>query len=230
VRLLRDREDWVLLLLAVACLALAFLFAKFGSEVLEGELRSVDLAVREWVLRHQSPASIAVFSAITQLGAKEVLIPLGILVGWRLFRGTKGWILIVLFCALASAEFVGLLKRAYRVPRPAGGIERSMGLSFPSGHSAGSAAVLIFLGYVAVRHRVSAWIVAPVVAGVILLVGFSRIYLDMHWTSDVLGGWTIGAAFGVGSCALYELVQRNRARLDKRAASRLDATHGSRTA
>ena len=85
-----------------------------------------------------------------------------------------------------------------------------MGLSFPSGHSAGSAALLIFLGYVAVRHRVSPWIVGPIVAFIVFLVGLSRVYLDMHWTSDVLGGWMIGAAFGVGSCALYDLIQRHR--------------------
>jgi membrane-associated phospholipid phosphatase len=210
VRLLRDREDWGLLLLALGCLGLAFLFAKFGSEVLEGELRAADIVVRNWVLDHQSRVARAIFSAITFLGAKELLVPAGLIVGWFLFRGTKGWVLLVIFCALASAEFVGLLKRVYQVGRPAGGIERSMGLSFPSGHSSGSAALLIFLGYVAVRHRISAWIVAPVVGVTVLLVGISRIYLDMHWMSDVLGGWTIGAAFGVGSCALFELIQRHR--------------------
>lgn len=216
MRLLRDREDWALALLAVGSLALVFVFAKFGAVVLEGELRSIDVAVRRWVLENRSPVGNAFFRVVTLLGAKELLVPLGLLVGWRLFRGTKGWIVIVIFCALASAEFVGILKRVYEVPRPAGGIERSMGLSFPSGHSAGSAALLIFLGYVAVRHRISPWIVATVVAIVVLLVGVSRIYLDMHWTSDVIGGWTIGAAFGVGCCALYELVQRHRGRLAHR--------------
>ena len=212
MRFFRDREDWVLLLLAVGCLALAFLFAKFGSEVLEGELRGADVAVRDWVLAHRTATGRVIFNGITLLGAKEVLVPLGLLIGWRMFRGTRGWVLLVIFCALATAEFVGLLKRVYRLPRPEGGIERSMGLSFPSGHSAGSAALLIFLGYVAVRHRASPWIVVPVVGLVILLVGLSRIYLDMHWMSDVFGGWTIGAVFGVGSCALYELIQRHRAR------------------
>jgi undecaprenyl-diphosphatase len=226
VQLLRDREDWVLLFLAGGCLALAFVFAKFGSEVLEGELRSVDVAVRDWVLQNRTASGTFVFRGITVFGAKELLVPLGLLIGWRLFRGTRGvgWILIVIFCALASAEFVGVLKRVYQVPRPAGGVERSMGLSFPSGHAAGSGALLIFLGYVAVQHRVSVWIVAPVVATVVLLVGVSRVYLDVHWSSDVIGGWIIGAVFGVGSCALYELIQRNRARLERRNSARARTT------
>ena len=215
MKLLRDREDWVLLFLAGGCLLLAFVFARFGAVVLEGELRAVDIAVRDWVMQNRTAGGTLVFRGITLLGAKELLVPLGLLVGWYLFRESRkeGWILIVIFCALASAEFVGVLKRVYRVPRPEGGIERSMGLSFPSGHSAGSAALLIFLGYVAVRHRVSPWIVAPVVAVTVLLVGMSRVYLDVHWSSDVIGGWIIGAVFGVGSCALYELTQRSRLRL-----------------
>jgi membrane-associated phospholipid phosphatase len=212
MRFLRGREDWVLLVLAVTCLGLAFLFAKFGSVVLEGELRGADIAVRNWVLAHRTAAGRVIFNGITLLGAKEVLVPLGLLIGWRMFRGTRGWVLLVVFCALATAEFVGLLKRVYRMPRPEGGIERSMGLSFPSGHSAGSAALLIFLGYVAIRHRVPSRLVVPVVVLVVLLVGASRIYLDMHWMSDVLGGWVIGSAFGIGSCALYELIQRHRTR------------------
>lgn len=212
MKLLRSREDWILLFLAVGCLALAYLFAKYGSEVLEGEMAAMDVAVRSWVLEHRSSAGRVFFRAVTFLGAKELLLPVGALVGWRLFRKTRGWLILLVFCALASAEFVGMLKRVYEVRRPAGGIERSMGLSFPSGHSAGSAAVLVFLGYVALRNGFKARIILPVVFLIVLLVGISRIYLDMHWTSDVLGGWLIGAAFGVGCCALFDLIQRRRTR------------------
>lgn len=210
--LLRERSDRGLLLLAVGSLVFVLLFAQFSAVVLSGELRPLDVAVRDWVIRHRTSAGMVMFTGITQLGAKELLVPVGLIVGWRLFRGTKGWILLLLFCALATAEFVGLLKRVFHVYRPAGGIEASMGLSFPSGHSSGAAAVLIFLGYIGVRHRMPPGIVAVVVAFVVFLVGVSRVYLDMHWTSDVIGGWTIGTAFGVGSCALYELVQRQRIR------------------
>ena len=53
----------------------------------------------------------------------------------------------------------------------------------------------------------SSWNV-PVSVVVVLLVGVSRVYLDVHWTSDVLGGWVVGAAFGIGCCALYEFLTR----------------------
>jgi undecaprenyl-diphosphatase len=211
VRFIRGREDWVLVVLVLSSFALAFLFAKFGSQVHEGELKTIDVAVRDFVLQHRTPAGLAIFSALTLLGAKELLVPAGALIGWRLFRGTGwAWLVLLVFCALASAEFVALLKRTYQIGRPLGGIERSMGLSFPSGHSSGSAAVMIFLGYVAFRHGKPALIVVPIASLVVLLVGVSRLYLDMHWLTDVMGGWMIGAAFGAGSCALYELIQRHR--------------------
>lgn len=192
----------------MGCFALAYAFGKVGSEVLEGEATTLDRAVRAWMLAHQSSPLHAFFSVVTLLGAKEVLAPLGALLGWRLFRGPKRLVALLVFCALASAEFVGLLKRDFHVGRPAGGLAEGLGFSFPSGHATGSMAVAIVLSYAAVRRRIKPRLMVPVSAGMVLLVGVSRVYLDVHWTSDVLGGWVVGAAFGVGCCALYELLAR----------------------
>jgi len=202
------REQRLLLALVVGCFALAYAFGKVGSEVLEGEATTLDRATRQWMLAHQSRPLQAFFSVVTLLGAKEVLAPLGALIGWRLFRGTKRLIALLVFCALASAEFVALLKRDFHIGRPAAGLVEGLGFSFPSGHATGSMAVAIVLSYVAVRRRIRPQLVVPATGVVLLLVGVSRVYLDLHWTSDVLGGWVVGAAFGIGCCALYELMTR----------------------
>src|SRR5207237_3592424 len=118
----RRFDEWLLPLLAVACLALAWVFAKVGSEVLEGELLRLDLAVQRWMHLHRSPAALAFFGIITYLGAKEILAPIAAFVGWRLFRGTAGMIAGFAFCALAAGEFVALLKRNFHIGRPAGGV------------------------------------------------------------------------------------------------------------
>lgn len=204
----KRREEWLLLLLALACLGLAWVFAKLGSEVLEGELLTVDRVAEQWVSTHRSPAAIAVFHVITLLGAKELLAPLGALLGWRLFRGSKGLIALLAFSALAAAEFVAVLKRSFHIMRPAGGIAAGLGLSFPSGHATGSTAAAILVSYVAVRRKTHPRIIVPISVLVPILVGVSRVYLDVHWASDVIGGWLVGAAFGVGSCALYEVLHR----------------------
>jgi membrane-associated phospholipid phosphatase len=204
----RRREEWLLLLLAVACLGLAWFFAKVGSEVLEGELLAVDRIAQQWVARHRSPIALAFFHVVTFLGAKELLAPLGALLGWRLFRGTKALIAFLAFSALASAEFVALIKRNFHIARPAGGIAAGLGYSFPSGHATGSTAMAIVLAYVSIRQRTHARVLVPICATVAVLVGVSRVYLGVHWASDVIGGWLVGAAFGIGCWALYELIER----------------------
>lgn len=207
----RIREERLLLLLAATCLVIGYVFTKVGSLVLEGGVAGVDSSIRHWVLEHRSPALVALFRVLTQLGAKEALIPLGALVGWRLFRHNKGWIALLVYASLASAEFAGMMKRDLQLMRPVGGIVAAMGFSFPSGHAAGSSAVAIVLSYIAVRTRVAPRLITSVSALVVILVGFSRVYLDLHWASDVLGGWLVGAAFGAGCCFVYEWVERRAA-------------------
>jgi undecaprenyl-diphosphatase len=201
------RRPWRLALLALGCLTLAWVFAKLGSEVLEGELFRIDNAMRGWVLAHRSPAGVAIFTVITLFGAKELLAPLGVLLAWKLFGDVKRLGVVLAFAAIAAGEFVAVLKRDLHVMRPAGGNLAGLGYSFPSGHATGSMAVGLVLTYVALRTHLHERAIAITSALVALLVGISRVYLDVHWTSDVLGGWLIGAAFGAGVCCLYELLR-----------------------
>jgi undecaprenyl-diphosphatase len=95
--------------------------------------------------------------------------------------------------------------------RPAGAAlfdERTY--SFPSGHATTSAAVVVTLCYVLAREGIISWTMAIVIGGVIpLLVGLSRLYLDVHWTTDVVGGWAAGLFVAAMSAALYEYLRRS---------------------
>lgn len=195
---------WRLALLAVGCLALAWVFAKLGSEVLEGELLALDGPARAWMLAHRTAAGMAFFRVVTLLGTKELLAPLGVLLAWRLFGDFRRLGVVLAFAALAAGEFVAVLKRDLHVMRPAGGRAAGLGYSFPSGHATGSMAMAVVLVYVAVRQRRSPVAFGAACALLVPLVGLSRVYLDVHWTSDVLGGWLVGAAFGAGVCCVYE--------------------------
>jgi undecaprenyl-diphosphatase len=188
-------------------MALAWTFARLASELLEGELLALDRNMERWVSVHRSGAVVAVFRVVTFLGAKEVLAPLAAFAGWRLFRGTKATFILLALAALTAGEFVAILKRSFHVMRPAGGLAARLGYSFPSGHATGAAAMATLFSWIAVRQRVHPRVIVTVCVLIAVLVGVSRVYLDVHWFSDVLGGWVIGAAFGAGCCALYELTQ-----------------------
>ena len=60
---------------------------------------------------------------------------------------------------------------------------------------------------------VPGWIAAALAGAGTLLVGASRVYLDVHWTTDVLGGWSVGAVVTAFSAFVYERVRRNARRL-----------------
>jgi len=206
------REDWILLVLAAGSFVLAWGFTKFASEVLEGELLRIDHAVQQFVAANRVAGLRPVFLVITQFGTKELLAPLSVILAWWLFRATKAMLAMLVFAAIAAGEFVAVLKRDFHVLRPAVGVAKGLGYSFPSGHATGSMAIAVLLTYVAVRQRVH-----PVAIGVcsfatVVLVGVSRVYLDVHWASDVLGGWFVGGAFGAGCSALYEILHRRTER------------------
>jgi membrane-associated phospholipid phosphatase len=205
----RLREESLLLLLAAACLVLAYAFVRVGGVVVEGDLAGIDRSVREFVFRHRSAAAVQFFNAVTMLGTKPVLVVLAMIAGWFMFRRIS-WIVLIALCAVVSAEFVDFLKGSFEVLRPPTGLLVRKSSSFPSGHTAGSAAIMTLLGYASVRQRVAPAFIIPAGALIVASIGMSRIYLDMHWTSDVLGGLLIGMTLGVSCCAIFELLRRHQ--------------------
>ena len=204
----RLRDETPLLLLGAGCILLAVLFATFGSRVMAGSFAEIDRAMRENTIPGRPSAVLGFFLGVSLLGRKEILVALGLLIGSRTFRGTRWWMLLLVIGAFGCAELVDWLKANYEVARPEYGELTSASHSFPSGHASGTAAIAVFLTSVAVRQKVHPWLFASGSALITLLVGVSRIYLDKHWASDVIGGWVVGAAFGAGLAAIYEWILR----------------------
>jgi membrane-associated phospholipid phosphatase len=70
--------------------------------------------------------------------------------------------------------------------------------------------VVVTLCYVMAREGMISWTTAILVGGGIpLIVGLTRVYLDVHWATDVIGGWTVGLFVAALSAALYEYLRRN---------------------
>jgi undecaprenyl-diphosphatase len=206
-------QAWPLLLLAIVCLLLTLAFVKFGSEVAERETFTFDHAIRDWVLAHRSPAAVEFFRVVTWLGSSIVLAPATVVVGWLVAR--KGAWRRPLLLAVAPAVFgliVYYLKHRYQISRPAAGAAFDLGFSFPSGHASISMAAYVVLGYVLGHEHLAPRFVLPLGIVIAILVGVSRVYLDVHWASDVIGGWAIGGAYGIACCALYAWARRRAER------------------
>ncbi|MHA3704064.1 phosphatase PAP2 family protein [Jatrophihabitans sp. YIM 134969] len=120
----------------------------------------------------------------------DALVLLFAAVLWRAHRPVAAVSLVV--TGLVSLLVRALVKDLVARPRPGGGFSTATGGSFPSGHTAGAA----FLAVAAIALLTRAW-VTVVAVGYTVVVGASRIVLNVHWVSDVVGGVLLGATFGL---------------------------------
>jgi undecaprenyl-diphosphatase len=198
-------------LVAISAAAMAAC-AKVGEDVFDHETAPFDEPIRDWVLTHQAVAARQAFLLATRVGAPSVVVPSTAATAawlWRR-RGMPIAGAVVLAPAVATALFLAI-KRVYRRARPAGG-ERlhELTYAFPSGHATASAAIFPTLAYVLWREDLmSAESAVALGSGPPLAIGASRVYLDVHWATDVLGGWSVGALVAALSAVVYERVRRN---------------------
>jgi membrane-associated phospholipid phosphatase len=135
------------------------------------------------------------------------------LLGQRLGR-TAAWVVtaVVLVAPLTSMlkEYFGRIRPAFEE-----GGARYESLSFPSGHSSGIAtlvAVALVLAWPLLSASARRWCLGAGVA-LVLLVGLTRMWLGVHYLSDVVGGWSFGLAFTLGTALLFGALPGGRAAL-----------------
>jgi membrane-associated phospholipid phosphatase len=174
------------------------LFAVLASEVLEGETQHFDDAVRMTVYGIASPRATTVLHAITQLGSPLFLLPMTLVASLIFLRRRRIRGAILLTATMVGVSLLNwILKSVFQRPRPLPffGLTVPASYSFPSGHSL---AAFCFYGALAAlltaRLRSTLWS-AVVWAGavvIIVAVGFSRLYLGLHYPSDIIGGYATG--------------------------------------
>src|SRR5215475_1399786 len=131
--------------------------------------------------------------AISLLGQASALIPLIVVASVVLWRDRRRWAIALPAIMAGTGAFQLMAKWAVDRPRPNG-----TPWGFPSGHTI---TVAVFCGLVAYVVCTSStrqrwrWPSCALGAGTVLAVAFSRLYLDMHWLSDVGGGLAVGAAY-----------------------------------
>jgi membrane-associated phospholipid phosphatase len=161
-------------------------------------LTGLDNTIREWVIQRRSDGWTTTLTVISTLGSSLILAPIAVVVALVLrMRGHRSDALLVSATTLGALVLGPLLKTVIERPRPTGDhVVQVNSWAYPSGHSLTSMAVLGVLTVLAVRHiRLLAARAAATATGVLLIaaVGVSRVYLGVHWPTDVLAGWLIGS-------------------------------------
>jgi len=160
-----------------------------------------DRPVEFFVVGHRQAWLSAMMRPVTDLGAAGVLVPLVLAagLGWRWRRGS--WRPLSLLGAGAAGAWVlqVAVKQLVERPRPPTGLALShaTGFAFPSGHATDAAAVYGMLAVLLARPGRRGVRVAALAGafGLVAMVGLSRVYLGVHWLTDVLAGVGIGAAW-----------------------------------
>ena len=187
------------------------MFADVGEDVFEQSTTAFDTAMRAWFMAHRTPALFNIAYFLTWAGSPLVMALIAIAAAvWFYRRHGRSKAGVVVAAPAVGGVISGLVKLAYGRSRPIGGAllnERTY--SFPSGHAATSAAVMVTLCYVLAREKVISWPIAILLGGMVpLVVGLTRLYLDVHWTTDVIGGWSVGLFVAALSAGLYEYLRR----------------------
>ena len=183
------------LLLALGSL---FFFGWLATEMLDGDTRRFDETVRNFVHGFASPALTSVMQAASFLGSTLFLVIFGVIIVVALYlrKHRRGAILFTA-TTVGSSVLLTALKFAFKRVRPEPFFETILpaSYSFPSGHSLasfcfyGALATILTTRIKSFRLKIIVWMAAT---AMILLVGISRIYLGVHYPSDVVAGYAVG--------------------------------------
>lgn len=183
---------WVACVLAVVAVALTWFVLRGDAET------AVDVPVMDWVVDHRVDALTPVAKVITHSGGTIAMWSAALLACAVLAR-RRQWpeLTLVAVTGAGSAILIPLLKSVIDRDRPpvADRLVTVTSHSYPSGHSLGSAVVVGVIAAVVIAglHRPGPrYLVAVAAVAFVGAVGLSRIYLGVHWPTDVLAGWTIG--------------------------------------
>lgn len=201
-----------LLLLFFGVLLPLYAFGKLAEDILEQEIFRFDRPIQLAVHQFARPAFDIVMLTFSRLGSALVLLPLDLAVMVLLLRQPNRLRALFWVLATGGAALLNLLaKHTFQRVRPDLWLSLApeTTFSFPSGHAMQSMAVTLALLILVWHGR---WRLPALLAGVVfvLLVGLSRVYLGVHFPSDILAGWSASLAWVIGLNALFMHLERPR--------------------
>jgi undecaprenyl-diphosphatase len=193
--------------LIVASMA-ALTFVWLAANVIRGETTPLDANVRHWIHSISSSGVTQLFSAITFLGSQAVVIgasTCSTILMLMKRRRDRAWLIVA---TMAGAEvLLSILKNHFhrQRPDPFFGARLPPSYSFPSGHALLSFCcyvLLAALGSNRMRSRIR-WLIRIGAGALILAIGISRVYLGVHYPTDVIAGYLVAIAWTAVAAVTY---------------------------
>ena len=206
-RELLRRHGWRLALVFLGLLLPLWGFGELADEIRESEPIGFDRPLLEFAHGIAGPALDRGLLLVTDLGYLHGVVPADIVLVLVLMLRRRIRESVFSAVALAGSGLLNIAtKLAFARERPTlwESIAPETSYSFPSGHAMGSATLACVAVLLAWDTRWR-WPVALLAAGFVLLVGFSRVYLGVHYPSDILAGWAAASAW---TAAVYLAVFR----------------------
>ena len=199
---------WTVMGCALIC------FGIIASQVVQHPIIPFDENIRYWVYEQRNPLLSAIFIPITYTGNwQTITILAALLLAMPKTRKDIGLPFAVI--SLSSTVIYKIVKGIFERPRPELDVRLipQGGFSFPSGHSMNCIVCFGILIYLIRRYCKNRRIANALTVLLILLIigiGTSRVYVGVHFPTDVLGGWSLGLAFLMGSILILEKIRGER--------------------
>ena len=183
---------WILFLICI------LVFAVTAYRIFLLHRDNTDTRVFNFLAAHVSDRNTEILEVITFLGNHNFLIPANlVLIAYFLFFKKHRWYSIKIpVVAIGGVTIMSVLKLIFNRPRPLIPLlEPAKGLSFPSGHAMMSFSfygLLIYMVYENVRNIYLKWVLIVFLLFLIFAIGLSRVYLRVHYATDVIAGFAAG--------------------------------------
>ncbi len=197
-----------------------FFFGWFADEMAEGDTARFDETFRAFVHSFAAPFLTSMMQAASFAGSTLFLILFGIVVVIALYvKKHKHGALLFTITTLGASALLFLLKLAFHRARPEPFYDTILpaSYSFPSGHSLGSFCFYLALAAILTNRVDKFWLkitIWTLAVSLVLLIGISRIYLGVHYPSDVLAGFVVGFIWVVTIAVGDKLIHARKAKVE----------------